>query len=111
LTRDGYFETPANATASSRISSSGSTAPLDCISRRNSSCTATAAPTGLPTTRSVSTDVDAWLIEQPAPSYETSSTTPPATFTRSVTSSPQVGFTWCTSASYGSRRPRPCGCL
>src|SRR6185437_2933507 len=85
--------------------------PLDCISRRNSSCTATASSTGLPTTRSVSTEVDAWLIEQPAPSYETSSTTPSATLTRNVTSSPQVGFTWWTSASYGSRRPRRCGCL
>ena len=41
LTRAGYFETPANATASSSTSSSGSTLPLDCISRRNSSCTAT----------------------------------------------------------------------
>ena len=57
------------------------------------------------------TDVDAWLIEQPCPSYDTSSTTPSTTFTRTVTSSPQVGLTWCTSASNGSRSPARCGRL
>ena len=55
------------------------------------------------------TEALAWLIEQPSASYDTSATTgsPPASFrlTRSVTSSPQVGLTWCTSASNGSRRP------
>src|SRR3954465_3321544 len=35
----------------------------------------------------------------------------PSRCTRRVTSSPQVGFTWCTSASNGSRSPRPCGFL
>ena len=59
-------------------------------------------------TRSVITEVEACEIEQPTPSYDTSLTTPSATCRRSVTSSPQLGFTWCTSASYGSRRPLWC---
>ena len=58
---------------------------------------------------------DANLIEQPMASYETSSTTAslpaPVTCTRRVTSSPQVGLTWCTSASNGSRRPARTGRL
>src|SRR3712207_6894002 len=33
----------------------------------------------------------------------------PSRCTRRVTSSPHVGLTWCTSASNGSRSPRPCG--
>ena len=68
-----------------------------------------ASATGLPMTRSLITEALAWLIEQPSESYETSSTTgSPLTslrLTRSVTSSPQTGLTWCTSASNGSRRP------
>jgi hypothetical protein len=56
-------------------------------------------------TRSLITEAEAWLIEHPMLSYETSSTTPPATRTRKVTSSPQVGLTWRTCASYGSRSP------
>ena len=64
---------------------------------------------------SIITEADAWEIEQPSASYDTSSTTRPSgpsqTCTRSVTSSPQVGFTWCTSASKGSRSPACWGCL
>ncbi len=113
LIRAGYFDTPANATASSRTSSSGSTCPLDCISSRKASPILMASLTGLPITRSVITDALAWLIEQPRESKETSSTTgsPSASFsaTRSVTSSPQVGLTWYTCASNGSRSPLWCG--
>ena len=114
LTRAGYFDTPSNATASSSSSSSASVSsacPRDCISSRNFCCSASASSTGLPTTSSLITDVDAWLIEQPSPSQPSSAIAPSATRTRSVTSSPQVGLTWCTSASNGSSRPRCCGCL
>ena len=114
LIRAGYFDTPANATASSRTSSSGSSCPLDFISSRKASSIFIASLTGLPITRSVMTDALAWLIEQPRDSKETSSTTaspstPGFSATRSVTSSPQVGFTWYTCASNGSRRPLWCG--
>jgi len=61
----GYFDTPANATASSSTSSSGSACPLDCISARNASPVFIASPTGLPITRSAITEALAWLIEQP----------------------------------------------
>src|SRR6185437_5462431 len=50
LTRAGYLETPANATASSSTSSSGSSCPLDCISSRKASPIFIASPTGLPMT-------------------------------------------------------------
>src|ERR1700733_5660781 len=114
LIRAGYFDTPANATASSRTSSSGSSCPLDFISSRKASSIFIASLTGLPITRSVMTDALAWLIEQPRDSKETSSTTaspstPGFSATRSVTSSPQVGFTWYTCASNGSRSPLWCG--
>ena len=65
LMRAGYLDTPANATASSRMSSSGLACPLDCISVRKASLILIASPTGLPITRSVITDALAWLIEQP----------------------------------------------
>jgi len=65
--------------------------------------------TGLPITRSDITDVAAWLIEQPTLSCVTPLTVSPSSSTRSVTSSPQDGFTWCTSTSYGSARPAWCG--
>ena len=65
LIRAGYFDTPANATASSSRSSSGCPAPLDCMSLRNPWLTAIASSTLLPMTRSVMTDALAWLIEQP----------------------------------------------
>jgi hypothetical protein len=42
--------------------------PRLCMSSRKSSCLLIASSTVLPMTRSVITDVDAWLIEQPAPS-------------------------------------------
>ena len=90
---------------SSSTSSSGSTVPLPCMRVRNSSWMLIASSTGLPMTRSVITEVEACEIEQPTASYDTSATTPSATCTRSVTSSPQVGFTWWTSASKGSRSP------
>jgi len=57
------------------------------------------------------TEAAAWLIEQPSAAYDTSSTVSPSRCTRNVTSSPQVGFTWCTSASYGSRSPSCWGFL
>src|SRR3712207_2668368 len=97
LTRAGNFATPANATPSSSTSSSGSTPPRPCMSSRNASCTSNASATRLPTTRSLRTLTDAWLIEQPRASYDTSWTTAsspsPSTRTRRVTSSPHVGFT------------------
>ena len=72
---------------------------------------AVAVSRSLPTTRSVITDTDACEIEQPSESYDTSRTVLPSSDirTRSVTSSPQVGLTWCTSASNGSRSPLWCG--
>lgn len=102
LIRDGYLDTPANATASSstvskNAVSSGSDWPLDFISSRNASPIRIASSTGLPITRSLITEALAWLIEQPSGSYDTSSTHrwPPTSFsvTRSVTSSPHVGLT------------------
>src|SRR4029450_10087909 len=111
LPRAGYFATPANAVPSPSTSSSGSTVPRLVITSVNASPVDSASATLRPRTNSYSTLADAWLIEQPMPWYETSSMTPSPTRTRSVISSPQVGFTWWASASYGSRRPRPCGCL
>src|SRR5262249_23692267 len=96
LIRAGYLDTPANATASPSVSSSGSASPLDCIRRRNSSLTFMASLTGLPISRSVSIEALAWLIEQPSASYETSATAGPSpesfSETRSVTSSPHTGL-------------------
>src|SRR5882757_7705278 len=109
LTRAGYLETPANATASSStssIASSGWTWPRDCISSRKVSWIFRASAMSLPTSRSLSTEALAWLMEQPWPSYEMSPITVPSIRTRRVISSPQVGLTWCTSA-WPSRRPRP----
>ena len=39
------------------------------------------------------------------------STTPSARWTRRVTSSPHVGFTWCDSPAASARSTRPRGCL
>lgn len=115
FTRAGNFATPAKAIPSSSTPSSGSTEPRPCISDWNSRCTAIASSTLLPISSSVITDAAAWLIEHPSAAYEMSSTVaaPPtsARCTRSVTSSPQVGLTWCTCASNGSRRPLCCGFL
>ena len=97
--RAGNLATPANATPSSSTSSSGSTWPRPCISSRNVSCTDIASATSLPISSSAITEAAAWLIEQPSAAYDTSSTVSPSRCTRNVTSSPQVGFTWCTSAS------------
>src|SRR5262249_34625724 len=112
LIRAGYLATPANTTASPSTSSSGSEAtesPAPCIRSTNAALISIASLTGLPITRSVSTDTLAWLIEQPSASYDTSATagSVPASLsvTRSVTSSPQVGLTWCTSAWNGSCCP------
>src|SRR5215207_9145706 len=66
LMRPGNFATPAKAMPSSRISSSGSTWPLPCIIVLNSSSTVMPSETLLPRIRSLSTDADAWLIEQPS---------------------------------------------
>lgn len=71
LTRAGYLETPANATASSStssIASSGSSCPLDCISSRKVSWIFCAWDSSLPTSSSFSTEALAWLMEQPWPS-------------------------------------------
>src|SRR2546430_17459219 len=64
----GYFDTPANATASPSTSSSGSASPRDCMRATNSSQVAMASLTGLPMIRSLMTDTLAWLIEQPSAS-------------------------------------------
>ncbi len=58
-----------------------------------------------------SRDADACEIAQPWPSQLTVSTRPPdaSVRTRSVTSSPQVGFTWWDSAFDGSVSPYPWG--
>ena len=66
--RAGYLATPANATASPRISSSGCCWPLDCIRLRNSACTPMASGTVRPMISSLITDALAWLIEQPSAS-------------------------------------------
>ena len=47
----------------------------------------------------MSTDAEAWLIEQPSVSCDTSATFSPSSLTRSRISSPQVGLTWKDSAS------------
>src|SRR5690606_13116485 len=65
LTRAGYFDTPAKATASCSTSSSGSPCPLDCMSAVNSSRIAIASSTVLPMSRSAMTEALAWLMEQP----------------------------------------------
>src|SRR6266702_280958 len=97
LIRAGYLATPAKTTASPSASSSGSAASRECISSRNFAPISIASLTGLPISRSVSTETLAWLIEQPSASYDTSATagSPSASFrvTRRVTSSPQVGLT------------------
>src|SRR4051794_18493665 len=124
FTRLACRPTPANATPSPRTASSGSTEPRDRTMVRNSSTILLAASGCWPTARSCSTDVAAWLIEQPSPSQATSRTVPPAcsTATRSVTSSPQSGLTCRLCAhtrpatttagrsgvSAGPRRPPPC---
>ena len=103
FTRAGNFATPAKAMPSPRTSSSGSRLPRLIISSWNSPCTRIASSTERPISSSVSTLTAAWLMEQPRASYDTSVTVAPSpspvTWTRRVTSSPQVGFTWCTSAS------------
>ena len=48
----------------------------------------------MPSARSVSTEAEAIEMEQPSPSQRSSLTLPPATDTRTVISSPQVGFSW-----------------
>src|SRR6478735_4238637 len=68
FTRAGNLATPAKAMPSSRTSSSGSTCPLPCMSSRKVWWISIARPTGLPMTRSVSTDADAWEMEQPTES-------------------------------------------
>src|SRR6478609_3779918 len=71
LMRAGYFDTPANATASSSSSSSFSAtvgSPLACISVMKCSPASRACGTVFPMTRSYIADTDAWLIEQPMPS-------------------------------------------
>ena len=85
------------------------TCPRPCAISWNAASTFIESVTDRPTTRSVSTDADAWLIEHPSVSYETSDTVSPSSATRSVISSPQVGLIWNDSASNGSRRPAPCG--
>src|SRR5689334_3685239 len=65
FTRAGYLETPANAMPSPMTSSSPAILPRLCAISWKDSRIRNASSTLLPTTRSVSTDVDAWLIEQP----------------------------------------------
>ena len=68
FTRAGYFATPANAMPSPITSSSPSIVPREDIISVNAATVFSASPTLWPITWSVSTDVDAWLIEQPCPS-------------------------------------------
>src|SRR6478736_2424041 len=68
FTRAGNLATPAKAMPSSRTSSSGSTCPLPCMSSRNVWWICIASSTGLPITRSVSTEADACEMEQPTES-------------------------------------------
>ena len=65
FTRAGNLATPAKAIPSSRTSSSGSTVPLPCMSSRKVWWIDIASSTGLPITRSVSTEADACEMEQP----------------------------------------------
>ena len=65
FTRAGYFETPANAMPSPMTSSSPSIVPRDETISVNAATVFSASPTVSPITWSVSTDVAAWLIEQP----------------------------------------------
>src|SRR5690606_10276265 len=115
LTRAGNFATPAKAMPSPNTSSSGSTLPRPCISPGKAAWTTAASRTGRPLRSPGSTEVDAWLMEQPSAAYDTSATTAsvpsPSRCTRRVTSSPQLGLTWCTSASKGSRSPALSGFL
>src|SRR4051794_4272097 len=124
LTRLACRPTPAKATPSPSTPSSGSTEPRERTMARNSSTIFLTSPGSCPTARSCSTEVEAWLIEQPSPSHATSRTVPVPcwTATRRVTSSPQSGLTCrlcahTTSAtrtvgrsgmSSGPRRPPPC---
>src|ERR1700744_1031775 len=68
FTRAGYFATPANATPSPSTSSSPAIFPRDDTIPVNAVTVFSACPTLCPITCSVSTDVAAWLIEQPWPS-------------------------------------------
>src|SRR5690606_9840297 len=63
-----YVATPANATASPISSSSGSTCPLPCSRRVNSSTRRRVSCTVEPLVSSYSTEAAAWLIEHPCPS-------------------------------------------
>ena len=65
LTRAGYFETPAKAMASSRTSSSRLAAARELHHLAERLVRREGVATGWPITRSVITDVEAWLIEQP----------------------------------------------
>src|ERR1022692_2311318 len=68
LIRAGYWATPTKAAASPSTSSSGSAAPRERISSTNAALMSIASPTDLPITISASTDMLAWLIEQPSAS-------------------------------------------
>ena len=65
MTRAGYFETPAKATPSPMTSSSPCVGALEVSIVRMAAYASRASPTVWPVTRSVSTEVDATLIEQP----------------------------------------------
>ena len=65
--RAGYFDTPANATASSSTSSSASTASCPGLHQGEELVVRRESPRrrSVPTTRSVITDAEACEIEQP----------------------------------------------
>ena len=65
FTRAGYFDTPAKAMPSPSTSSSPSMVPRLVTIAVNSPRVAITSVSGRPMARSVSTDVDAWEIEQP----------------------------------------------
>ncbi len=73
----GNFATPAKAMPSSSTSSSGSHLPLALHQLEECLVGVQGLISGRPITRSVSTEVDAWLIEQPSAAYETSETCQP----------------------------------
>ena len=88
--RTGYFTTPLSATRSPNSSSLGSTSPPSMDRTRAAS--ASASPTELPATDSVSIEALAWLIEHPDPSKVTSTMRPPSRCALTVISSPQSGL-------------------
>src|SRR5439155_5516945 len=90
LMRTGYFTTPLSATRSPKASSVGSTSPPSMA--RTRAARASASPTELPATDSVSIEALAWLMEHPDPSNVTSAICPSSRCAFTVISSPHRGL-------------------